>query len=420
MTQDADDFSEWDFSPSSRFTTSASAGLNGTAAGIERDISGSAGDGNVQLSSLSSGAVTIIRAGFYWEKNTLSLLSGEYAAFLSIINDNGAFLFYVEMRNTGSGDFLRCSLEDDGASFTNVDTAPGDMPGTGEHTVEIVIVQPASTSSNDGTCTIYVDTVQVAQVTTLDNHTVFEDTLDGLAVLTLSGFQSAAGADVFYFDEIIVRDDSTFIFPPALATAFRFLGFAADNENLYASGLKDGGTLQLFDYDLPTLTESGTASFGSGTDAELDALVRGIFPVVKPMADQVLYLRGRDGNNVQVQYNDQNGTLGWVDIGPGTATWGTDKYAVGLLTAPTYTDDVIAVFSDDDVYRTRFGTQTWVKMGDAGTNLLAAARHPTRFNEIMVAGTAAGTVEWSNNFGASFGDVSGTALGTVNAFEVSL
>jgi hypothetical protein len=66
------------------------------------------------------------------------------------------------------------------------------------------------------------------------------------------------GADVFYFDEIIVRDDSTFIFPPALTTAFRFLGFAADNENLYASGLKDGGTLQLFDYDLPTLTESGT------------------------------------------------------------------------------------------------------------------------------------------------------------------
>jgi hypothetical protein len=93
---------------------------------------------------------------------------------------------------------------------------------------------------------------------------------------------------------------------------------------------------------------------------------------------------------------------------------------VGLLTAPTYTDDVIAVFSDDDVYRTRFGTSTWVKMGDAGSGLRAAVRHPNNFNEIMVGGTAAGTVEWSNNFGASFGDVSGTALGTINAFEVSL
>jgi hypothetical protein len=38
----------------------------------------------------------------------------------------------------------------------------------------------------------------------------------------------------------------------------------------------------------------------------------------------------------------------------------------------------------------------------------------------MVGGTAAGTVEWSNNFGATFGDVSGTALGTINGFEVSL
>jgi hypothetical protein len=139
------------------------------------------------------------------------------------------------------------------------------------------------------------------------------------------------------------------------------------------------------------------------------------------MADQVLYLRGRDGNNVQVQYNDQNGTLGWIDVGPGTATWGTAKYAAALLTAPTYTDDVIAVFSDDDIYRTRFGTETWVKMGDAGTNLRAAARHiGNRFNEILVGGIAAGTAEWSNNFGASFGDVSGTALGTINAFEVSL
>jgi hypothetical protein len=233
-----------------------------------------------------------------------------------------------------------------------------------------------------------------------------------LHVRTLPGSQTA----------ISVWEGTTESITISLASinTFRFLGFDADNANLYASGLKDQATLKLYDYDLATLTESGTASFGSGTETELDEKTRGIFPRVKSMADGELYLYGRDGNNVQVQYNDQNGTLGWQDIGPGTATWGADKYAVALMTAPTYTDDVIAVFSDNDIYRVRAGTSIWTKTGDAGTVLLTAVRHPTSFNRILTGGTAAGTVEYSNNFGASFGDVSGTALGTINAFEVSL
>jgi hypothetical protein len=172
------------------------------------------------------------------------------------------------------------------------------------------------------------------------------------------------------------------------------------------SGLKDGATLKLYDYDLDDLTENGTASFGSATDTELDNRTRGIFPMAKPMQDEVWYLRGRDGNNVQVQYNDRNGTLGWQDLGPGTATWDTAKYIIALLTAPMISDDIIVAFADDDIYRTRYGTETWVKMGDAPTGLRAGARHPTQFNELLLAGTVGGTMHYSPNFGASFTDAS--------------
>lgn len=227
-------------------------------------------------------------------------------------------------------------------------------------------------------------------------------------------------------DTIIVHHEDTSsevltVSAPLSTTAFRFLGFDADDGTLMVSGLKDAGTLKLYDYDLDTLTEQGTASFGAATDSDLDNRTLGIFPVAKLGESDVWYLHGRDGSDVQVQYNDRNGTLGWTDIGPGTATWGTAKYAVGLMPEPTLSDDVIVTFSDDDVYRTRFGTMTWAKMGDAGGGLRASARQVSnRFNEILVAGTAAGTVEFSNNFGASFGDVAGTALGTINAIEVSL
>ena len=54
-------------------------------------------------------------------------------------------------------------------------------------------------------------------------------------------------------------------------------------------------------YNLSGATESGTASFGAATDTELDNRTRGIFPVVRPEGDGMVYLRGRDGSNVQAQ-----------------------------------------------------------------------------------------------------------------------
>jgi hypothetical protein len=420
ITHDAGNFGEYDTAPTgSILQVQAAAGLNGTDYGIEKSNPGGGaadGDLSIDLSTASS----VFRIGFYADLNDVSFSTPEDDLIMYLQGDFNGYEFRIILADSGSGFFIRVDTAEDDFSENFLDTTAGGLP-SGEFTVEVVWTRASSAVANDGICQILINGTQANIVSNLDMFDSWDDIAATFTNFIISVDLHAGMTGSFYYDEIILRDDSTPIYPPpASGNTFRFLGFDADNENLYATGLKNAGTLQLFNYDLPTLTEAGTTSFGSGTDAELDARTRGIFPVIKPMADQILYLRGRDGNNVQVQYNDQNGTLGWVDIGPGTATWATDKYAVGLLTAPTYTDDVIAVFSDDDVYRTRFGTASWVKMGDAGGGLRAAARHPNRFNEIIAGGTAAGTVEWSNNFGASFGDVSGTALGTINAFEVSL
>lgn len=396
-----------------RMSVTIGAALNGSVEGLQVDYAASGATRlNEPFTSPVSEELNLI---FYFDPNGAGTpTSASRTLMIVSLNDDGS--------PTGFG-IIQTSIikRTDGiirVSFSfSEDGGGGGSAGTFDitdapHKFQMTSKRATSDVASDGEYAFYVDDALKFSATGVDNFDLFP-TIDFIYV-QFNVLEAAMSGTTIYADEFLLTDAGVAI------TAFRFLGFDADNENLYASGLKDAATLQLFDYDLPTLTEAGTASFGSGTDAELDALTRGVFPVIKPMADQVLYLRGRDGNNVQVQHNDQNGTLGWVDLGPGTATWGTAKYAVGLLTAPTYTDDVIAVFSDDDVYRTRFGTVTWVKMGDAGGGLRAAARQPNRFNEIIAGGTAAGTVEWSNNFGATFGDVSGTILGTVNAFEVSL
>jgi hypothetical protein len=198
----------------------------------------------------------------------------------------------------------------------------------------------------------------------------------------------------------------------------RHLGLASDSENLYVTG-NESGTLTTWVYDLSTLTEQTSYTHGAATYAELDNRTYGVFPAARPGSDNILYIYGRDGNDKQVQYLDRNGTLGVQDVGPGTATWGTAKYANALMADPLTPNDVIVSFDDDDLYRTTDATANWVKMGDATSGLRTSQRFPTDSNEIILGGTAAGTAHYTPNFGVSYGDVSGTSLGTINWFEVS-
>lgn len=206
--------------------------------------------------------------------------------------------------------------------------------------------------------------------------------------------------------------------PDATTDELRHLAFDADSSNLYIT-TNNSGTLQMVTYDLSTLSATGTASFGAATYTEIDDQDYGLHPVVEPGSDLVVYLRGRDGNDVQVQFNDLNGTAGWVDKGPGTATWGTAKFATGLHIDPMNTGSIAVTFDDDDAYLSEDRADTWTKTGDASSDLKLSAGHPTFPGELYLAGTAAGTVLFTHNFGATDSDVSGTAMGTINAIEAS-
>lgn len=402
-------------------TVTTGAALNSTTNGVSTDMD--AGAATIFLGELFS---TTTPAGVrYRIRLDLDGLTNS--------NNSSDFLTFIEISGGGlppSADTrIGFSIDGDGSTgftvtaYIRQDTEPTlraittakAMPSS-DTCLEIRAVRETADGNDDGIAEFFINGVSQGSITDVQNFNSFN--FDVALVETDSSSADLTGT--FKYDEWLLTDvPGTSLC--ATSNAFRFLGFATDNENIYISGLKDAATLQLFDYDLTTLTESGTASFGSGTEAEIDAGTRGIFPVARPASDQILYLRGRDGNNVQVQYNNMNGTVGWTDIGPGTGTWATDKYAIGLMPAQTSPNDVIVAFSDDDVYRTILGTTSWAKQGDMPSGVArAAVRHPTSLQEFVAAGTAAGTAHYSQNLGVSYGDASGTALGTINAFEYNL
>lgn len=195
----------------------------------------------------------------------------------------------------------------------------------------------------------------------------------------------------------------------------RYIGLAADQVNLYAS-VNDSGTLKLFVYSLETLAQLTEVSFGAATFAELDDRTRGIFPVVKPGADGVVFLRGRDGSNVAVQRSDDSGAIFAAKDDGG---WTTTKYAVALLINPLDPDDLVAAFDDDDLYQSLDAGETWTKLADAPGTLRAAGRHLVNPDHLLLAEQAADTIHFSPNLGLSSQDVSDAALDTINVIEVS-
>ena len=212
--------------------------------------------------------------------------------------------------------------------------------------------------------------------------------------------------------------DSFYIGEVEGVAELRLLGLTSDNSSLYVTAIEDD-TLKCFTYSLSAFGLLSTDTFGTAAYTDPDTFTRGLFPVIKPATDGILYLYGRDGNDKQVWYKEFGGSIGWQDIGPGTATWGTAKYCVALMQFPLRWD-VIAAFSDNDIYQTVTGTAAWVKLADAPTNLQAASRHPTSIQESLLAGTAAGTLHYTHNLAQSFDVAGGTIIaGTINHIEMS-
>jgi photosystem II stability/assembly factor-like uncharacterized protein len=124
----------------------------------------------------------------------------------------------------------------------------------------------------------------------------------------------------------------------------------------------------------------------------------------------VLFVRGRDGSGNQILQSTDGGET-FSDVSD--AGWATTKYCVALLPDPLRPADMVAAFDDNDLYRTEDEAATWAKTGDASDTLREAARHLTEPEELLLAAQAADTLEFTNNYGSTFEDVSET-VGTVN------
>jgi hypothetical protein len=209
-----------------------------------------------------------------------------------------------------------------------------------------------------------------------------------------------------YFDSVYVAES-----PPT--SQLRHLGLSADSTYLYRTSIEDG-TLRLRFYDLATLAAQGSSDFGAAAYDDPDNLISGLYPVVKPGADGVVFVFGEDGADAQLLVSPDNGQ-NFSDLSD--AGW-SGKFVVALLIDPLNPADMVAVFADDDIYRSEDGGQTWSKTGDASDTLRKAERHLTEPEELLLAAQAADTLEFTNNYGGTFEDVSET-VGTVNVIRGS-
>lgn len=201
---------------------------------------------------------------------------------------------------------------------------------------------------------------------------------------------------------------------PADPPDLRLLGLAADNTNLYLTAI-GGEVLEAKRYDLANLELQAIFTAGAADYGDPDTLTHGIYPVTKPGSDGLLFLRGRDGSDVHVQFSDDSGATftGMDDVG-----WAAAKFCVALLPDPLAPVDLVACFSDNDLYRSEDEAATWTKTADAPVNPQTAARHTRSPSEVLLAGQTADTIRFTNSYGESFNDVS-AVVGTISAIEVS-
>jgi len=392
ITHDSDDFSEWDSKIGSGIATSAGAALGGSAFGVEATPALSA---SFATWSADPGvALDALRFAARFDRNTLALSAGTTALIMALTwND----LLKIYLKEDSGFYKIHIESEEDDTSVQSA-TSTATVPAV-EVTIEARILRASSDVASDGAAYVYVNNTEYVSLTGLDNYDNYNNwDLGNFAIYNLVSGGSPSGT--WYIDEFFVRDDDTQIF----SDTFRVLGLAADIDRLYVTGLKNG-VFQLYRYLLDTLAEDATIpEFGSATDAEIDSLDRGLLPAVKPGVDGWPFLFGRDGNDIQVQLSDDGGD-NFSDISDGG--WASTKMAIALLPAPLRSDDLIAAFADNDIYRSSvIGTPTWVKLGDAPVTLRRAARHPTAGAELLLAGQAAGEVEYTHNYGVSFEDVS--------------
>lgn len=195
----------------------------------------------------------------------------------------------------------------------------------------------------------------------------------------------------------------------------RMLGLAIDQEHLYFTSVDDD-VAYCRALSLGNLALQQEVTFGAVTYAELDADTHGLRPVDSIGQAGYLYVHGREGADKQI-YQSINSGLSFSDIGDGG--WAASKIAVVLRPNLFDPEDLVAIFGDDDIYRSRDDGATWIKSGDGpSADIVAGARHPLSESQLLIASSTGGDLDYTNNYGYTWADAGDGSIGVVNDIEV--
>lgn len=163
------------------------------------------------IANLSPPASGILRVRFYLDPNSLTMANGDAFRVLRLWDTagGGAIIFAVNLTYyTATGyRFLGTAYDDANNTYTISTTDIGDEP----HYLEFYLTSAATTSSNDGICTVWIDGSQVGARTDLDNNTRFA-ALDQCHIGAVSNID-AGTSGTLYLDELVVNDDGGQIGP---------------------------------------------------------------------------------------------------------------------------------------------------------------------------------------------------------------
>jgi hypothetical protein len=200
------DLSEWDGTIGTPTRISAAA-MGGTSWGMSIQVAG--GTALFAYAAIDLTGKTQCRFRFYFDPNSYSIDSGGDTHEIATIRANiiNAALRMECNYDATYGQAIRINLYSDGdvsnsSSYYDLTDGP--------HWIEVLITRATGAATNDGSAQFWVDDASQETVSGVDNYDAFVD-MDELRLGIANANATTSGT--IYFDEVIFRNDGTYIGP---------------------------------------------------------------------------------------------------------------------------------------------------------------------------------------------------------------
>ena len=149
-------------------SVSAAAALAGTDYGLSANIDDT--NSIYGSSSFTEPSTYDIRIRYYIDPNSLTMASGDSFINMEVVTSTSALPVYSQLEYDGSNYEVHVIARSDGAADNTV--YDGDITDA-PHYVEIQLTRAESSTSSDGTCTVWVDGVEMGSIANIDNYDIY-------------------------------------------------------------------------------------------------------------------------------------------------------------------------------------------------------------------------------------------------------